>query len=255
MNYLILPIWLCFANIILPTHLIANLHDNSITYIDPACFQSIDDLIQCETLQILKAASDEPISLSEKYLSRAESYLLSGNHNLAFFDFQSGYEIANACDNDTKKPLHFRALFGLAIIYGQNDMFDEFDTSILSMKDILNSYPCSCNPDNISVIPTSRLKNGHENKPIYGPDKISKADCAENARATARACRNLITFVKKSSVQVVLNILIDDLETRALNCCYAGGLWKACLGPIIDKWHLWNTKWNVLGIPPDPAWD
>ena len=62
MKCLIIPIWLCFANITLPTHLIANLHDNSITYIDHACFQSIDDLIQFETLQILKAASDEPSS-------------------------------------------------------------------------------------------------------------------------------------------------------------------------------------------------
>ena len=31
--------------------------------------------------------------------------------------------------------------------------------------------------------------------------------------------------------------------------------WKACLGPIVDKWQLWNSKWINFGIPPDPAWD
>lgn len=134
-------------------------------------------------------------------------------------------------------------------------MFDEFDIAVTSMRGILHSYRCYCSPDTTSITAGNGLQRLYGNKPIYGPDKVSKAQCEQNVRGTTNACRYLITLVKKASAQVILNILVDDLERQALNCCWAGGIWKACLGPIVDKWQLWNSKWIDFGIPPDPAWD
>lgn len=95
----------------------------------------------------------------------------------------------------------------------------------------------------------------HGTKPIYGPNTVSVQDCLQFAEGTARNCRYLISLVPKAHVQVTLNILVDDLLERARRCCKAGGIWKTCLQPIVDKWQLWNEKWNLLRIPPDPAWD
>ena len=153
MNHLIFAICLVFSNMNISSALFAYTQTESITEIDSLPFQSIDDVINFETLQILQEDSDNPATLSDKYLSRAESYLLSGNNKLAFIDFKNGYELANDCANDTRKPLHFRALFELAIVYGDNDIFDEFDSAFTSMRGILHSYRCYCPPNTTSITP------------------------------------------------------------------------------------------------------
>lgn len=80
-------------------------------------------------------------------------------------------------------------------------------------------------------------------------------ECLERVGNTVSMSKKLIAFVKRKEVVFLLTTLIDGLEERASRCCRAGGLWKACLQPLVNKWHLWNQKWKVFGIPPDPAWD
>jgi len=58
-------------------------------------FMSPEELIAFETIQILRTASDNYAVLSERHLSRAESYLLHGDYELAVADFQKGYAIAD----------------------------------------------------------------------------------------------------------------------------------------------------------------
>ncbi len=89
------------------------------------------------------------------------------------------------------------------------------------MKKILSSYRCNFSDDTNTVSSRGGFQHLHENKKIEGPNKISKSDCEDYARGTARACRYLIAFVKSTKTQVALNILIDDLERQAINCCWA----------------------------------
>jgi hypothetical protein len=61
----------------------------------------------------------------------------------------------------------------------------------------------------------------------------------------------LIQLVQKKEIRIIAKLLIDSMVNSANNCCRSGGLWKACLQPLVNKWK----DWQMFGIPPDPAWD
>ena len=133
---------------------------------------------------------------------------------------------------------------------------DEFYITAESLKTLLSSYKCPCNQDSQPHSIARKISpHIYASKPILGPERISISDCIDFAESTAEKCGYLISFVPKAAVQVTLQILISDLKQRAISCCRAGGLWKACLKPILDKWQVWNEKWNLFKIPPNPAWD
>lgn len=69
------------------------------------------------------------------------------------------------------------------------------------------------------------------------------------------ALAQLINALPKNAAKIALGSIIAILEQKALDCCVAGGLWKACVGPLAEKFNNWNQKWKVLRIPPDPAFD
>ncbi len=89
---------------------------------------------------------------------------------------------------------------------------------------------------------------------IEGPDIATITQSINRVDATQKAAGILIATAK-TEVRHILNCIIEDLANRARNCCRAGGLWKICLQPLVDKWYQWNEKWQIFGIPPDPAWD
>lgn len=91
--------------------------------------------------------------------------------------------------------------------------------------------------------------------PILGPDKIAVEECLNRVYGTAKRANDLILFVKRPEVRFMLRSIIEGLEGSAALCCRDGGLWKTCVGPLMDKWYLWNEKWKLFGIPPDPSWD
>ncbi|MEK7339314.1 MAG: hypothetical protein WBD50_02280 [Candidatus Rhabdochlamydia sp.] len=86
-------------------------------------------------------------------------------------------------------------------------------------------------------------------QPILGPDRISIEECIERAQTTA-SCAKVIIGFSKSRAQFILNSLVNDLEDRAIRCCMAGGLWKACLPPLVNKWHRWNEKYLESHLIP-----
>lgn len=222
-------------------------------------FDSLQEVIEFETSQISQADSNDPAMLADMYISRGESYLLGDQNDLALQDLQTGYEIAKASNSEDARPIFFRCLFGLAIANGNIGNLEEVYAIGESMKGILDSYKCACKGDNQIVNEKYLLRkqvfDATTRVDILGPDRISIGECINNAQGTASRARALISFVKRVEVQFTLNILIDDLLERSINCCRAGGIWKACLQPIVDKWNQWNEKWRVFGIPPDPAWD
>ncbi len=227
--------------------------------IDYNIFSSFDELISYETSKIADFYSGNYADLSDAYINRGESHLLAGNYELAVEDLQNGYELAGFCDLHVKSVLLLRSLLGLLFSYGIMNEMDGFHLVEQEIKILFDAFDCR-KTEKRQNLNRSGFHTGYSamasnaEKPILGPDKISIADCVDRAQGTARASRILILRAKLE-VQTFLNILIDDLESRAVRCCVAGGLWKACLQPILSKWQQWNEKWKVFGIPPDPAWD
>lgn len=73
----------------------------------------------------------------------------------------------------------------------------------------------------------------------------------KRALATADNIKLLIYAIKRAEVQFLAEKTINALTLAAINCCEAGGMWKGCLQPLVNKLHYWK----VLGIPADPMWD
>lgn len=80
------------------------------------CCESIMQMIELESLQILNADVRCPALVAQNYLCRAESYLLIGDFDRAHEDFQQGCLYATQCDDELKKSLLVRGHFGLAIV-------------------------------------------------------------------------------------------------------------------------------------------
>jgi tetratricopeptide (TPR) repeat protein len=189
--------------------------------------------------------------LAEAYVDLGESYLLNEQYELALESLSLGYEIAQNYV-DREKSMFPRALIGLAITYANLGRLEEAYFVIENMENQLKKLYCrDCRIEEEE----SYLLIDSEAPPLIGPDRISIGECVNRVVGTARRSRELISFVKKPEVQFILNNIIGDLEDRANRCCHAGGVWKACLGPLVNKWYKWNEKWKLFKIPPDPAWD
>ncbi len=227
--------------------------------INYSMFSSFNELISYETNQIHIFYSGGFEDLSNAYLNRGESHLLAGNYNLAVEDLKNGYELAEICDPDVKPMLMLRSLLGLVFSYGIMDEMEEFHSTEQEIRNLFDTFECKkIEKRQDSNRPGFRFgysaMAANAEKPILGPDEISISECVRRARTIAGSSRILISN-SRVDVQTFLNTLISDLEERSVRCCYAGGVWKACLQPIANKWQKWNEKWNVFGIPPNPAWD
>lgn len=223
-------------------------------------FSSIREVIQYETEQILNlsVSSFSKGELTDAYASRGESYLLCGEYLKAIDDFENAYQYAFFTSSENFKTFTFRALFGLAITYGILGEEDKFYAAVTALEEILYSNQClSLRFENTTLFSnqSESIILCNNDVPIYGPDNMSIWDCIKAVENTARAARELIAFVKRPEVQFVLNRIIDELETQAMACCRAGGLWKGCIQKLANRFHTWNQKWQAFGIPPDPTWD
>ncbi len=79
--------------------------------------------------------------------------------------------------------------------------------------------------------------------------------CVNTVETTASVLMGIVANIRAGAVKVSATRLIGKLEQKAINCCYAGGLWSACIQPLADKLQQWLQKWKVFGIPPDSSWD
>jgi tetratricopeptide (TPR) repeat protein len=222
-------------------------------------FSSFEELIVYETNQIANLDLSNYEDLADAYLNRAESYLISSKYELALEDIEKAYELSGYCRQEVRSLILLRSLLDLAFSYALLDKLDEFHRIESELKELFDAFECS-RVEKRQASNRSKFHSGHaarstnSEKPILGPDRISIDDCVDRAEKIAGAARILI-LKARVDVQAFLNILIQDLETRAIRCCLGGGIWKACLQPIANKWQQWNEKWRVFGIPPDPAWD
>lgn len=235
---------------------------------DYADFKSIEELIDYETAMISNSSGSE--ALSDAHLSRGESYLISEEYAKALEDLQKGYAIATLLPNESKYPALLRSLFAQTFAFANIDMMENMQACADEMNRILDSYHCSDCSEN-SLAKTHKSMRHDEvlslqkktdtnlitllaSDQIIGEDEISIGECVQRAQNTATLARALIVK-SRVAVQFALQMIIDPLERSAISCCRAGGIWKACLQPLVSKWVQWNRKWDAFRIPPDPSWD
>jgi hypothetical protein len=199
-------------------------------------FNSIQEVLDFETAQIVDLGS------ADSYINRAESYLLCQKYELALVDLETGYKLAE--NRDDNPVLHFRSLFGLAIVYANIDQLDRFHEVVDSIEELLDAHKCTgCLEKHTElcsyVLEKILVSDAHE------PEQISVEACIEKANNTAKYARILIDK-SHPAARFVLNALVNRLTNKAIKCCVAGGLWRGCIKPLATKWHEWNEKWKIF---------
>lgn len=220
------------------------------------------ETIELESKKIEECDRENFAKLAEYHADRADSFLLTGYISEAIEDFStSKYYAEKLSDDRLTKALKFRSLFGTLFCYGI--IGDQSSITYLSnqLLEIIYSSECSsCSNDKKALTHISSFQQvtSHfaksDDVPIYGPEVISIQDCIDMVDNTSSFAKVLI-LKSPANVRGTLNYILDQLANAARRCCKAGGLWKACFQPLANKYHTWNQKWQVLGIPPDPAWD
>lgn len=213
-----------------------------------------DECITYESLNIQNSSPDDYHRLSDSHASRGENYLMLGDNQKALEDFMLSYEYASTC-KIKKTHMLFRPLLGAFLAYARlenlestRDLYVHLDSML--KNDCSESIGTSFNFNNRNSHAIS-FQLCHADHPILGPDRIAIKDCIERVGTTFNALCILISPIKKSEISALAMMLINQLADTAYTCCKEGGLWKACLQPLVNKLHYWK----VLGIPADPMWD
>ena len=226
--------------------------------------QQIEDVILAESSTIINSQALE--DRLNAILSRAESYLLCGDNQKAISDYERASCLMDNLERPSDEEIYFsfRNNFGLMIAYLNENRENHAWKCYNILRTTLDELPCDAQASKYDYFAhrfVHPLDNQNDptvllvGRPIEGPDQIPVQDCLNLANNTERFCRILISYVKHSGAQVTLNLLIDGLVDSARGCCLSGGLWKACRGPLLQKWSKWDQRWQMFRLPPDPAND
>ncbi|HAZ15688.1 MAG: hypothetical protein A2Y28_00185 [Chlamydiae bacterium GWC2_50_10] len=225
-------------------------------FIDYSLYGSIEDIICNETSALAQIDPSNYEQMEVLLLLRGESYLISKSWEYALADFQAADQInlyEQRSNLHNQYSYSFRSLFGQAIAYANLENHEAVERITLSLQESIDEHVQA-----ISFIDPNPLNSDRtireEILPLLGRDHISVKECIERIKGTVNLARILISKAPPIS-QAALNIIIDELADMAKNCCRKGGLWKGCLGPLVNKWYQWNKRWELFGIAPNPAWD
>lgn len=218
---------------------------------------------------------DDYMTLSELHSSRGEDYLFLGMDQKAFEDFMIAYQYGVLCGEEDKRTVAtFRSLFGLFLVYARAEDLEAVQNLGQQLQQILDFYSCDDCQDHSDTInqinttsiitqgrpkstklgsygPSKKERKKGEDYPIQGPNQIPVKECLERVTAVGDLADILIQLVQKKEIRIIAKLLIDSMVNSANNCCRSGGLWKACLQTLVNKWK----DWQMFGVPPDPAWD
>lgn len=250
MNWVVFPIRTVFALFIFSISFAVTLE------IDYTSCKNIQEIIKLETDLILKNKKNDIDSLANLHISRGETYLLNGQIEDAINDFYIVYMFLDKIKNN--KIIKFRLLFN-EILW--NVMLDKKNEVEILGEHLICIFDEICFQKNFgnqhTTLSTERTPIFFCKKTnIVGPDQEPYSGwCKEVVISTGVALAQLISVLPKNAAKIALGSIIAILEQKALDCCEAGGLWKACVGPLAEKFNNWNQKWKVLRVPPDPAFD
>jgi tetratricopeptide (TPR) repeat protein len=247
----------------------ATVFECSAQAIDYGKCQSIEDVISKESEEIEHMSPSDHDELAYLYVSRGESHLLNAQYEKALDDFQNANShLRYSRDAKTLMSVAFRAAFGEVIGYDNLGLYENAEQAIRQLQFIVRHFECD---DFIGSRPCQErillLANRAQCNEIHADSLIlrnvaldpnesqPKWWCEKTVKNTTAVLRGLAANIPSSVTRFSALELIKTMEEKAIKCCYAGGLWSACLKPLADKFEQWNRKWKVLGIPPDPAWD
>ena len=171
--------------------------------------------------------------LSNDYISRGEDLLLAGEFENAIEELQIGYELTSYGFKENRDINQMRSLFPMMIAYGHLEQIEDMLKVTNKMYSIMDSRSCS------------KLNYAHSNdsgrsgqcQPLDGPDRISINTCLDRVQGTERAFIALAAAIKKKGGSTIAVLAIQAIAEKARDCCYAGGLWKGCLIPLLNKYY------------------
>ena len=168
--------------------------------------------------------------LSNVYISRGEDLLLAGKFEDSIEDLQAGYEMTSYGFKKNKDVNRMRSLFGMLIAYAHLEKVDRVQEVSEKMISIMDSRPCSNYKRELA-------STSNECRQLNGPVSIPIRDCVDRVVGTKRAAMVFAVAIPRKEVRALTVLAIEDLADRAERCCYAGGLWKGCLIPLLNKWY------------------
>lgn len=226
--------------------------------------QSISDVIERESLEIMNVEAKDHIELAQLYVSRGESYLLNSQYEEATQDFLLADFHSEYMQNmDDVIIIRFRTAFGRVVSYDNLGRKDEVQETLQQLQIIAESMVCHNCIEKELYLGTSKFSNtGYHFKKaamcsddrknyndILGPDTSpSLGWCEEVVTGVGRAMDAIACLAPNHVVKVALIGVIETLITRGIKCCQTGAFWKACAAPIVRKWKEWkdNKEKNVL---------
>ncbi len=200
--------------------------------------------------------------LAELHANRGESLLLLEADEYALADFELACQYASQCQTEEISFLTFRPLFGAFLAYIRLEDLEHAQVTAALLEQILKNHTCRECAHEIAtaerhfcygtVTMPKIFQTIRADHPILGPNTpIPDYECLDRVDAMVAAITPLIAVVKRAEVQALAWMVINELADQARYCCLSGGMWKACLQPLVNKLHYWK----VLGIPADPMWD
>ena len=227
---------------------------------DYSVYESIQDAISKETLEIANCDSSDYEELSQLYVSRAESYLLNSQYEKAIEDFQNAYsQLQYSSSHDFNRIITFRVAFGEAVCYDNLGMKEHTDRAIHQLQAIVMNMECTpCRGQKVSLrmnresseVQSKQLQGQDDYSDIYGPNQApSLGWCEEVVTGVGRAMDAIACLAPNHGVKVVLIGVVEAMITRGVKCCQTGGFWKACAAPISRKWKEWKANKEKHGRP------
>ena len=164
----------------------------------------------------------------EDLLDRGEDCLLNGNHESAEEIFS---EATEHCYRKEKQEIRVcRGLLARSLARASMGIEIEAIQDLQALQKQIEAFKCS----NVSSNSEEYTAGG---KPILGEDRISIENCIKRTENTVNYIKDILALAPISSKwKVTFITTLYVLEDRAIQCCRAGGIWKACLQPLLDKW-------------------
>jgi len=140
-------------------------------------------------------------------------------------------EAIDLCKENPDQDIRLcRGLFDRSIANASMGLENDSLCDIKTLQGTLENFQCK-----LGAADDNEYMAG--GKPILGPDIIDIDDCIERAGNTIGFIKDIIGFAPVSNEWKVSFIAaLYVAESKARDCCIRGGVWKACLQPLLHRW-------------------